>query len=46
MSMEQYARLRGAAWKALTRTMDRLSAEASDRGLTEDKLEALLSDES
>ena len=46
MSMEQYAQLRGAAWDALTKTMDRLSAEASDRGLTEDKLEALLSDES
>ena len=46
MSMEQYARLRGAAWNALTKTMDGLSAEASGRGLTEDKLEALLSDES
>ncbi|MCY4029962.1 MAG: type II toxin-antitoxin system Phd/YefM family antitoxin [Acidobacteria bacterium] len=46
MSMEQYERLRGAAWDALSRTMDRLSAEASRRGLTEDKLEALLSDES
>ena len=46
MSMEQYERLRGAAWDALSRTMDRLSAEASRRGLTEDKLEALLSDAS
>lgn len=46
MSMEQYARLRGAAWDALAKTMDRLSTEAAGRGLTEDKLEALLSDES
>ena len=46
MSTEQSARLRGAAWEALSRTMDRLSAEAAGRGLTEDKLEALLSDES
>ena len=28
MSMEQYERLRGAAWARLTETMDRLGAEA------------------
>lgn len=46
MSIEQYKRLRGAAWDALTETMDRLSAEASARGLTDGKLKELLADES
>ncbi len=46
MSMEQYQRLRGAAWARLTATMDSLGAEAASRGLTEAKLEALLADES
>ncbi len=46
MSIEQYERLRGAAWERLTATMDRLGAEAVARGLTESELEALLADES
>ena len=46
MSMQHYERLRGVAWERLTSTMDALSKEASGNGLTEAKLEALLSDES
>ena len=46
MSMEQYQRLRGAAWERLTATMDRLGAEAAANGLTDAGLEALLADES
>lgn len=46
MSIEQYERLRGAAWERLTATMDSLGAEAAARGLTESGLEALLADES
>ena len=46
MSMEQYERLRGAAWARLTETMDSLGAEADARGLTDAGLEALLADES
>ena len=46
MSMQQYERLRGAAWERLAATMDRLSEEASANGLTEASLEALLADES
>ena len=46
MSIAQYERLRGAAWERLTATMDRLGAEATARGLTDPKLEALLADES
>ncbi|MXZ72220.1 MAG: type II toxin-antitoxin system Phd/YefM family antitoxin [Acidobacteria bacterium] len=45
MSMEQYERLRGAAWARLTETMDRLGAEATARGLTEARLDALLGDD-
>jgi len=30
MSIQQYERLRGAAWARLTETMDRLEAEAID----------------
>ena len=45
MSMQQYERLRGAAWERLTATMDALGEEASAKGLTEAGLEALLADE-
>jgi len=45
MSMQQYERLRGAAWARLTETMDRLGAEATSRGLTEAELDVLLSDD-
>ena len=46
MSMQQYERLRGAAWERVSATMDALGAEASAKGLTETRLEALLSDDS
>ena len=45
MSMQQYERLRGAAWARLTETMDRLGAEAAVRGLTDVGLDALLTDD-
>ena len=46
MSMQQYERLRGAAWERLTVTMDTLGKKASANGLTDARLEALLADES
>ena len=46
MSVDQYERLRGAAWEQLAETMDRLGRQAADAGLTENKLDALLADES
>ncbi|MXX54471.1 MAG: type II toxin-antitoxin system Phd/YefM family antitoxin [Gemmatimonadetes bacterium] len=46
MSVQQFERLRGAAWERLTATMDALGREASARGLTDTELESLLSDES
>ena len=46
LSIEQYRRLRGAAWDRLTRAMDTTSAEAASTGLTDNTLEALLADES
>ena len=45
MSMEQYERLRSAAWERLTATMDRLGAEAAANGLTEAMLAKLLEEE-
>ena len=44
MSVQQYGRLRGAAWEHLTATMDALGEEASAKGLTKARLEALLAD--
>lgn len=46
MSMQQYQRLRGAAWERLAATMDEISAEAASNGLTDAELDALLADES
>ena len=46
MSVQQYERLRGAAWERLTAIMDDLGKEALSRGLTEAGLGALLADES
>lgn len=46
MSVQQFERLRGAAWERLTATMDRLGQEAAERGLTDAELESLLADES
>lgn len=45
MSVQQFERLRGAAWERLTATMDRLGGEASAMGLTDAVLESLLADE-
>ena len=45
MSVQQYERLRGAAWARVTETMDRLVAEAAASGLTDARLDALLSDD-
>ena len=45
MAMQQYERLRGAAWARLTETMDRLGAEAAARGATGAELDALVADE-
>ena len=46
MSVQQYERLRGAAWERLTQTMDALGREATANGMTESELNALLTDES
>ena len=46
MSVGHYERLRGAAWERLTAMMNAMGAEASERGLTDAKLQALLADES
>ena len=45
MAMQQYERLRGAAWAQLAETMDRLGAEATARGLTDAGLETLVADD-
>ncbi len=45
MSMQQYERLRGAAWARVTETMDSLGAEATASGLTDARLDALLTDD-
>ena len=45
MSVQQFERLRGAAWERLTATMDRLGQEAAAGGLTDAVLESLLADE-
>ena len=45
MSVQQFERLRGAAWERLTATMDRLGEEASAKGLTDAVLESLLADD-
>ena len=45
MSVQQYERLRGAAWERLTDTLDRPGAEAAARGLTDARLDALLADD-
>ena len=44
LSVDQYQRLRGAAWDRLARAMDTTSTEATSRGLTDKTLEALLAD--
>lgn len=46
LSVEQYQRLRGAAWERLGRTMEVMSQEAEANGLTDAALAALLANES
>ena len=46
LSPQLYDQLRGSAWVRLAMTMDAMGEEASARGLTDAKLEALLADES
>ncbi len=46
MSVEQYDRLRGAAWELLMESMDALAKEAAANGMTEEILNELLADES
>lgn len=46
MSVNQYERLRGAAWDRLSKTMDRIGREAAEAGLTNVELTSLLADES
>jgi antitoxin Phd len=46
LSIEDYARLRGAGWDRLLATMDLARRGARDRGLTDETLESLLADES
>ncbi len=46
MSVEQYDRLRGAAWDRLMRTMDEIGEKAAAAGMTEEILNELLADES
>ena len=46
LSTQLYDQLRGSAWERLTSTMDAMGEEASARGLTDARLDALLADES
>jgi antitoxin Phd len=46
MSIEDYERMRGAAWQRLSETMARAREQAAERGLTDELLDELLADES
>ena len=46
MSVQEYRRMRGAAWDRLSTTMDGARKEAAERGLTDELLDELLADES
>jgi antitoxin Phd len=46
MSVENYERMRGAAWEGLLATMETTRKEAAGRGLTDELLDELLADES
>jgi hypothetical protein len=46
MSVENYERMRGAAWEGLLATMETARKEAAGRGLTDELLDELLADES
>jgi antitoxin Phd len=45
MSVEDYERLRGAAWQRLFETMETARQEAAGRGLTDELLDELLADD-
>ena len=46
LSIEDYQRMRGQGWQRLLDTMATVRGEAAERGLTEERLEELLADES
>lgn len=46
MSVDQYERLRGAAWERLSQTMDQIGNGAAEASLTDVELASLLADES
>ena len=46
LSTQLYDQLRGSAWERLASTMEAMGEEASARGLTDARLDALLMDES
>ncbi|MGH6904392.1 MAG: type II toxin-antitoxin system Phd/YefM family antitoxin [Geminicoccaceae bacterium] len=46
MSIEDYERMRGAAWKRVFETMATARKEAAGRGMTDELLDDLLADES
>jgi prevent-host-death family protein len=46
MSIEDYERMRGRAWKRVIETMATARKEAAGRGLTDELLDELLADES
>ncbi len=46
MSEKQFQSLRGAAWEQLDSTMEAMRSEAETKGLTEEILDQMLSDES
>ena len=46
MSVDQYERLKGAAWDRLSQIMDRIGVEAAEAGLTDVELASLLADKS
>ena len=46
LSIEDYERMRGAAWQRLFDTMTKAREEAAGRGLTDERLDELLVDES
>ncbi len=46
MSVEDYERLRGAAWQRLFETLETARQAAAGRGLTDELLEELLANES
>lgn len=46
LSVEDYERIRGTAWRRLRETMRVARQDAAERGLTDERLDELLADES